>query len=373
VVLDRGGNGVLYKDGSAAVTTGIAGLTDSIDPSRFLSVGRQMQIGSGSLEFNGSIDEVRVSNVARSSDWIDTGFNNYNNPGTFHSIGDEEYTPAPVVTDPVPANGAVDVAITTTDLSFTLADHQGDSMDYSVETSPDIGFDSATGVSNNTYTISVSGLAYDTVYSWFVNVTDGTYASNKTFSFTTRPENYLPEISNPSPSDSAVDVPIGSVVLSVDVSDRDAENMDVTFKTNESGSWQVIAANSSVGNGTYRQSHTFGSTGVLYYWGVNVSDVSGGWTNETYSFTTERIWLDNNWLYRKQFIVTENSGSSLTDYQIPITVDYGSGEDSGSSIITYVASAENHDNNDDTATINKPAGTVDDDLMFRVDNSQDVW
>jgi len=332
VTLDRGGNGVIYTDGSAAVTTSIAGLTDSIDPSRLLTVGIQYQISGTSLPFNGSMDEVRVSNVARSSDWIDTGYNNYNNPGTFFSVGAEEYTPAPVVTSPIPSNGAVDVAITITDLSFILADHQGESMDYSVETSPDIGFDSDTGVGNNTYTVSVSGLAFDTVYTWFVNVTDGTYDSNKTFSFTTRPENYLPEVSNEMPSDDAVDVPVGTVMLSVDVSDRDAESMDVTFKTNESGSWQVINTNSSVGNGTYRQSHVFDSTGVLYYWSVNVSDTFGGWTNEIFSFTTERVWLENSWSYRKQFIVTENSGSTLTNYQVSVKVDYGSGEDSGDTV-----------------------------------------
>ncbi|MFE3846247.1 DUF2341 domain-containing protein, partial [Thermoplasmatota archaeon] len=233
---------------------------------------------------------------------------------------------------PVPANDAVDVAITITDLTFNLVGHQGDPMDYSVETSPSIGSDSASGVGNNTYNVPVSGLAFDTVYTWFVNVTDGTYDSNKTFSFTTRPENYLPDVSNEMPSDDAVEIPVGTVEFSVDVGDRDAENMDVTFKTNESGSWQVIGSNNSVGNGTYRQSHVFDSTGVLYYWCVNVSDTFGGWTNETYVFTTERVWFDNDWSYRKQFIVNENSGSTLTDYQVPITVDYGSGEDNGDTV-----------------------------------------
>ncbi|MFO7903754.1 MAG: hypothetical protein R6U98_13915, partial [Pirellulaceae bacterium] len=64
------------------------------------------------------------------------------------------------------------MAVDLSNLSFTLTDFQGDSMNYSVETVPDIGFDSRNEVSNGTFSVSVSGLQYDTVYTWFVNVTD---------------------------------------------------------------------------------------------------------------------------------------------------------------------------------------------------------
>ena len=40
--------------------------------------------------FNGSIDEVRVSNVVRNADWIKTGYNNQFDPATFYSVGVEE-------------------------------------------------------------------------------------------------------------------------------------------------------------------------------------------------------------------------------------------------------------------------------------------
>jgi len=36
--------------------------------------------------FNGSIDEVRISNTARSADWLQTEYNNQNSPATFYSI-----------------------------------------------------------------------------------------------------------------------------------------------------------------------------------------------------------------------------------------------------------------------------------------------
>jgi hypothetical protein len=36
------------------------------------------------------IDEVRISNIARTSDWIYTEFNNQNDPSSFLSFGPEE-------------------------------------------------------------------------------------------------------------------------------------------------------------------------------------------------------------------------------------------------------------------------------------------
>ena len=39
---------------------------------------------------NGRIDEVRISNIARSAGWIATGYNNMNSPSTFYSVGVEQ-------------------------------------------------------------------------------------------------------------------------------------------------------------------------------------------------------------------------------------------------------------------------------------------
>ncbi|MCH7474805.1 MAG: DUF2341 domain-containing protein, partial [Gemmatimonadetes bacterium] len=47
-----------------------------------------------SRTFNGKIDEARVSNVARSADWITTEFSNQNDPANFHSVCNEEFPPA---------------------------------------------------------------------------------------------------------------------------------------------------------------------------------------------------------------------------------------------------------------------------------------
>jgi hypothetical protein len=45
--------------------------------------------GGGGNYWNGRLDEIHVSNIARSADWITTEYNNQNNPGTFYTIGAE--------------------------------------------------------------------------------------------------------------------------------------------------------------------------------------------------------------------------------------------------------------------------------------------
>ena len=45
--------------------------------------------GSGSELFNGLIDEVRISDIERSADWIKTSYNNQSDPSTFYVIGGE--------------------------------------------------------------------------------------------------------------------------------------------------------------------------------------------------------------------------------------------------------------------------------------------
>jgi hypothetical protein len=50
--------------------------------------------------FDGSFDEVRISNIARSADWIATEYNNQSSPSTFYSVGSQQASgePPPVAT-----------------------------------------------------------------------------------------------------------------------------------------------------------------------------------------------------------------------------------------------------------------------------------
>jgi len=141
-------------------------------------------------KFHGLIDEVRVSDTPRSSEWIMTCYNNQFDPSSFYTLLDEENVPtpaqAPIISCVSPANGTTGVSTLLNQLSFNLTDYQGDLMSYTVTTSPNIGSDSGTNVGNGSRMVSISNLEYSTTYTWHVNVTDGTYWSNETFQFTTR-------------------------------------------------------------------------------------------------------------------------------------------------------------------------------------------
>jgi hypothetical protein len=45
------------------------------------------------MYYEGFLDEVRVSSITRSPEWISTSFNNQQDPGSFLSIGPEEPGP----------------------------------------------------------------------------------------------------------------------------------------------------------------------------------------------------------------------------------------------------------------------------------------
>jgi hypothetical protein len=100
---------------------------------------------------------------------------------------------APIILNPQPADGERDVPIDLSSLQFSLKDYQGDAMEYTVETSPNIGSRHETGVHDGTYLVPISGMTNATMYRWYVNVTDGQHWTRKMFRF----ETPYPDIFNP--------------------------------------------------------------------------------------------------------------------------------------------------------------------------------
>ena len=74
-------NGVL--DNSTTQTLTVRNTTGGIN------IGTQVDLDTP-LPFDGIIDEVRISSVARSADWIKTSYNNQSSPGTFYRVGIEQ-------------------------------------------------------------------------------------------------------------------------------------------------------------------------------------------------------------------------------------------------------------------------------------------
>jgi len=98
---------------------------------------------------------------------------------------------APVITDPYPSDGAINVPLDESYLSFSISDPQNDLMSYTVETSPDIGSKSETNVPAGRYEVPINNLENYNVYSWYVNVTDGEHWTKEKFTFSTIPKDVL--------------------------------------------------------------------------------------------------------------------------------------------------------------------------------------
>ena len=259
---------------------------DPADGTATMVFGAEEQ-GTGNF-LNGKIDEIRISKNARNASWVNTTYNTINTPQTFLSFGSEqERIDAPVIFDPVPADGVTSVSISLSELSFRLTDQQGNTMNYTVATRPNIGNGNGNDVTNSTYHVAVSGVTYNTQYTWFVNVTDGTYWTNKTFTFTTelQPVNDSPVISSPAPPDGALGLSISLSQLTFQLNDPDGDLIDYTVETSPNIGAQ---SENSVENGTITVSISGLSYSTAYLWFVNATDPlgSGNWTKRTYSFTT---------------------------------------------------------------------------------------
>ncbi len=237
---------------------------------------------------NGLMDEIRVSNVVRSPDWISTTYNNASEPIAFYTLGDEEIANAPIVSNESPANGSTGVSPSITSLSFQIADPEMDPMDYEVTTNPDIGSGSDNGVGDGIYTVPVSGLDYGQTYTWYLSVTDGVHTTERTFSFSTELD--TPAISNPDPVDSASYVSLNPT-LQADILDAQGEAVDWEISLFLDGSWQLMGSGMLPGGDDTVLASTTGvdAYGTTYTWRVRASDSGTGvWSEEIYTFETVR-------------------------------------------------------------------------------------
>lgn len=91
------GSTKVYRNGVDTAVSTVSGLVSLAGGTLYIS---QWPAG-GAAYWQGWIDELRISDIARSGDWIATGYANTNAPLTFNAIGSE--------ITPVPAGGAQSV------------------------------------------------------------------------------------------------------------------------------------------------------------------------------------------------------------------------------------------------------------------------
>ncbi|RLF42791.1 MAG: hypothetical protein DRN18_01730 [Thermoplasmata archaeon] len=164
---------IAYKDGGnnyygTAITGTVTGNTLSFDDEYVFNLGISSYISTSTLT---------------SEKFVITYEDNSNNNYGTAIIGITNQPPT--ISNPQPANNSANVPITLSQLSVEISDPDGDLMDWTIETSPNIGSASGNNAEDGTITCPVSNLTYGTTYKWYVNVTDGNDWTNKTYTFTT--------------------------------------------------------------------------------------------------------------------------------------------------------------------------------------------
>ena len=87
--LSGGTSQISYVDG-VAVTSGTVSSFNGFTAGTSL-IGAAENGGSTPTTFtDGAVDEVRISNIARSADWIKTEYNNQSSPSTFYTVGAQQ-------------------------------------------------------------------------------------------------------------------------------------------------------------------------------------------------------------------------------------------------------------------------------------------
>lgn len=113
---------VVYINGSPANSTKNDPATSTLTNNDF-----QVRLGAAAGTvgdyFNGRMDEVRISNVLRTADWIRTEYNNQLNPAAFYTLGTEESCISTPVGGTVTANN--DTLCTGQSVTLTVTGHTG--------------------------------------------------------------------------------------------------------------------------------------------------------------------------------------------------------------------------------------------------------
>jgi len=233
----------------------------------------------------------------------------------------ETYPPnkKPIISDENPSDGSVDVPTSLSELSFRIGDGDGDRMSYSVTTNPDIGSGNGSNVVGGVYSILVSGLNSDTLYSWCVVVSDDEDVSEETFSFRTAKE--APFVSDPLPVDGDDWVSVNISELSFRLQDFQGDLMDFSVETfPDIGS----GSGSGVGDGVYSISVSDLEYTSDYSWFVNVTD-GQFWTRRIFGFRTQPLMVfdpfEKGWNFRKKITVDHSKvAGDLSDFPVLVSV-----------------------------------------------------
>jgi hypothetical protein len=192
----------------------------------------------------------------------------------------------PILGTPTPANGSTNQPTSFT-WSIPINDPEGDLFSWSITCSNGQS-NSGSSASNGTKSLALSGLAFSTTYTVWVNATDPTGSGQTTsgyYTFTTE-SNDPPQITSPNPVNQTTGIPISTTTLTIYISDPDGDTFSWSIQTSPN-----VGSNSgsSSSNGTKTCTISGLQYNTTYYWFVNATDPSGSGvtTYKWYYFTTE--------------------------------------------------------------------------------------
>jgi hypothetical protein len=234
--------------------------------------------GSKSLALSGLSYQTTYTvwvNANDGYDWVQEWFN-------FTTIMNDP----PVFGSPSPANGSTGQPISF-NWSIDISDPEGDSFNWGIQCSNGQS-NSGTGAANGTKSLVLSGLAYSTTYTVWVNATDPSGSNQYTrewYTFSTK-ASLPPVFSTPSPANGSTGQPI-SFNWSIDISDPEGDSFN----------WWIQCSNgeSANANGASNGTKSLSLSGLAFLtnytiW-VNATDSTGSglYTRAWFVFTTKEL------------------------------------------------------------------------------------
>ena len=164
-----------------------------------------------------------------------------------------------------------------------------------------------TGTSHQNTSLNGNTQYFYQAWSW--NETDNVYSTTNVSDNATT-SNTVPSLNGEAPANGSTDQQRWPA-CNITVTDVDADTMNISFYENTTGNWVLQQTNTSVASGTSVLWSNFtnaSSFSTVYNWSVNVTDGHGGWTNETYNFTTLNQYVPDQ---PASFSATASSSSQI--------------------------------------------------------------
>jgi hypothetical protein len=216
-----------------------------------------------------------------------------NDTFTFTTVIDPR-NQSPRCSSPAPINGTMGVPTNLSEISINLTDREGDLLNWTIQTSPDVDSSNGTSEGNGTKTCALSALQLNTTYTWYVNATDNGSGNttSKWYIFTTE-SNDPPVFSAISPSNGSTGVSVDTTSLSLTIEDHENDSFNWSITTSPAIG-NTSGTNAS--NGTKARTVSGLTYSTTYTWYVSSKDTgSNGWTNATYWFTTADAPSSGGW------------------------------------------------------------------------------